>query len=309
MPFRALLLVAALLLAGCAADLSRLRTTSGVLETARVEGLKAFEQEPNQCAAAALATLLAWGAPPGEPPEKLAPLLYNPKREGAFCFDLAREARIRGLLAYSPVGGLGEVLAEVSAGRPVAVLENRGLSFYEIIHWSVVTGFDLAAREITLLEGGPSPVDTSLDAFSRTFARSGGVALVALPPPLLPVAAPPTALLKAINELEETRGASAALPFYEAYGSRHSDSWLGRFGLGNARYATGDTKGAETELRAAIALAPERPEPLNNLAMITYAVGRRDEAIGLAREAVKAARAQGLDAARYEETLREVGGG
>lgn len=301
-------LAAALLLTGCAADLSGIKASPGVREAAVVEGLKAFEQEPDQCAAAALATLLAWAAPPGEKPEALVPCLYNPARQGAFAFDLAREARLRGLLAYSPTGGLGEVLAETAAGRPVAVLENRGLAFYGILHWSVVAGYDLNAREITLLEGRPNPVTTSLDTFSRTFARSGSVALLALPPPLIPVNAPPNALLAAINELAAAGGASAALPFFRSFASRYPNNWLGRFALGNALHKSGDGTGAEKELQAAEVLAPERPEPKNNLALLALAAGRREEARKYAREAVSAARAQGMAAARYEETLLEVGG-
>lgn len=301
-----LLLAAALLFAGCAADLSSVREDTALPRAASIDNLKVFEQEPNQCAAAALATLLAWGAPPGEPPEKLGPLLYNPKREGAFCFDLAREARLRGLLAYSPVLGLREVLAETAAGRPVAVLENRGLSFYEVNHWSVVAGYDLSAGRITLLEGKAAPVVTSLDTFSRTFGRAGNTALVALPPPLLPVMAPPKSLLSAISALESARGPEEALPFYQAFTARFPGEWLGRFALGNAHFGLGEAAKAEEDFLLAAKLAPERPEPLNNLALLAKARGRGAEAEAYAKEAVAKAGLLGLDPAPYETTRKEV---
>ncbi|TAL17010.1 tetratricopeptide repeat protein [bacterium] len=298
-------LFAALLLAGCAANLSYLKNSS-LPERAGIPDLVPFEQKEHLCGPSALATLLRWAGEPEITPDFLCPLLYTPGKEGTFLFDIAREIRLRGYLAYSLTGGLREVLEEIASGKPVLVLENRGLSFYTVYHYSVAGGYDLGRGEILLYEGKREARLNSLSTFSRTFERSGEVAVLALPPGELPVSAPPTALLEALGALESAGKKPEARRGYENFTKRFPGSWLGHFALGNSLAGSGDFAGAKGEFEIALGLSPDRPEILNNLALIASGEGRCAEAERLAGEAVEKARGQGMDGAPYEETAREV---
>jgi tetratricopeptide (TPR) repeat protein len=304
-PTKYVFLFAALLLAGCAANLSYLKDSS-LPEKAEIKGLVPFEQKEHLCGPASLSTLLRWAGEQKITPEQLAPLVYTPDKEGTYLFDLAREVRLRGYLAYSPAGGLKDVLGEVGAGRPVLVLENRGLGFYPVYHYSVVGGYDLEAGEILLYEGEQEPRINSLSTFSRTFARAGSTALMALPPGELPLSAPPSAILQTVFDLENAGRRGEARRGYESFAKKFPENWLGRFALGNSLAAEKKFSEAKREFEAARSLAPDRPEILNNLALIAEGEGLYGEAEKLALEAVGKATALGMDASPYKETLEEV---
>lgn len=263
-------------------------------------------QIEDHCGPTSLAALLMWAGRP-ETPEALAPLVYLPGRSGTLPIDLPRELRARGLLSYRVRPGLDRLLAEVGAGHPVLVLENRGLRWLPRWHYSVLTGYDLGDGIAVLHAGGPEPEGVSLGTFRRTWERGGSFGLLGLPPGRLPAGGDPEGILSALADLEEAGRPGEAAAGYEALLRRWPGEWRGAFGWGNALYASGDAAGAEEAFRRAHATAPGRPEPLNNLALVLAASNRPAEAQALAEMAVDAARALGLDNALYEDTLRELG--
>jgi len=300
-------LLLALALGGCAPSLRGLRE-SGLPERARVEGVPVLVQTQDHCGPTSLAALLAWAGHP-ESPAALASLVYLPGRSGTLPIDLAREIRARGLLAYRVGPRFEALLAEVGGGRPALVLENRGLSWVPVWHYSVLTGYDLGSGEAVLHAGGSTPEAVGLGRFRRTWDRGGAFALLALPPGELPAAEDREGTLAALADLEEVGQAAAAAAGYAAFAGRWPGDWRGAFGWGNALYARGDVPGAEEAFRRAHGAGPERPEPLNNLALLTLAAGRRDEAAALAALAVERAAVLGLDPAPYADTLREASPG
>ncbi|MBI5017987.1 MAG: PA2778 family cysteine peptidase [Deltaproteobacteria bacterium] len=294
-------------LPACAAGLGELRS-EGLPPRAQVAGVPAFAQTRDHCGPAALASLLSWAGRP-ETPDTLGPFVYAPRRGGTLPIELAREIRSRGLLAYPVLPRLDALLAEVAAGHPALVLENRGLSWASLWHYSVLVGYDLAADRVTVLGGDAEPEAFSLTAFSHTWNRGGSLGLLALPAGELPAAADPEGILAALADLEEVGQAQGAALGYEAFLNRWPDRWRGAFGWGNALHALGQDDRAEAAFRRAHGTGPERPEPLNNLALLVRAKGRWDEAEALARRAVEAAARLGLDPGPYEQTLREVSSG
>ncbi len=295
----------AVVLGGCGSVLSTLRG-SDLPHRAAVAGVPAPRQAEDHCGPAALSALLTWAGRP-ETPESLVPLVYLPGRSGTLAVDLAREVRARGLLAYPVAPLLPALLAEVAAGNPALVLEQRGLDVAPFWHFGVLTGYDLGRGTVVLHAGAGVPEEVAVDTFRRTWARAEGWALLALPPGRLPAAEDPAGILAALVDLEELGQSAAAAPGYEAYHARWPADWRGPFGLGNARWALGDLAGAESAFRRAAAAAPARPEPSNNLALLARADGRGEEARTLARGAVEAALALGLDPAPFRATLEEVG--
>lgn len=268
-------------------------------------GVPAFQQTRDHCGPAALASVLSWARRP-ETPETLAPLVYAPSRRGSLAVDLAREIRNRGLLAYVVRPDPAALLAETAAGHPALVLENRGLSWVPLWHYSVLVGYDLGDETVALLSGARGPDTLRLATFARTWRRAGALALLALPPGTLPAAEDSDGILSALADLEEVGQAQSAARGYAAFLARWPESWRAAFGWGNTLHALGDDGGAQAAFHRAHGVAPDRPEPLNNLALLARARGRREEAEALARMALEKAQGLGLDPAPYADTLREV---
>jgi len=298
------LALAGLLLAGCASPLRGLRSTD-LPPRASVPEVPPLVQAEDHCGPTSLASLLTWAGRP-EAPEALAKLVYLPGRSGTLPIDLSREIRARGLLAYRVRPDLGALLREVAAGSPALVLENRGLGWAPVWHYSVLTGYDLGESVAVLHAGEAAAEAVSLATFARTWTRAGAFALLALPAGRLPAGDDPEGILSALSDLEETGSAAAAARGYEAFLARWPDDWRAAFGWGNALYAAGDRAGSEEALRRAHGTAPERPEPLNNLAWLAGEDGRTEEARALAAMAVENAARLNLDPTPFQDTLEQV---
>ena len=297
----------ALLAAGCAPGLHALREAP-LPARARVGGVPVIVQARDQCGPASLAMVLAWAGLPASP-EALGPRVFTPGRRGTLAMDLAREVRSRGLLAYRVGPDPADLLAEVAAGHPVLVLENRGLSWWPVYHYSVLVGYDRDRGEAVLHAGGEHPEAVRLPTLLRTWRRAGSFGLVVLPPGELPASRDPGGILRALADLEGAGAYAAAAAGYEAFLARWPGEWRAALGWGACLHALGDGAGAEQALRRARALAPGRPEPLNNLALVLAEAGRPEEAERLALEAVAAARRLGMDPAPYRDTLTRIRAG
>lgn len=110
--------------------------------------------------------------------------------------------------------------------------------------------------------------------------------------------------MEAVVGLERARQWEAAV---EAYGTAH-ERWpasLGALlGLGNSRYALGDLAGDEWAFRSAARAHPAAPVAFNNLAHVLAEMGRREEALAAARQAVLG----GPLADIYRATLADIQG-
>ena len=173
-------------------------------------------------------------------------------------------ARRRGALTV-PLSGFDDLTAEIAAGHPVIVFQNLGEVWAPIWHYAVVTAYDLQRGSVTLHSGQLSRTAMSLGKFERTWAGGEGWGMVVLPPGALPVTGSERAVLDAAAGLERAGQAQAAATAYRAGAVRWPGNWLWQFGLGNALYASGDRNGARRAFERAIRLAPDAPEPRQNL--------------------------------------------
>ena len=297
-----LLLLAA---AGCAAPQTArvVESPGGLPRQAEVEGVPFFPQQAYYCGPAALAMALAWSGLE-ETPESLAPQVYTPGREGTLAPDIVAAARRKGRLAVE-LRELDGLLAEVAAGNPVLVFQNLALDWWPQWHFAVVVGYDLDRRTLILHSGTTERLETALDAFERTWARSGYWALLTLPPDRLPAAIDRGPVLVAAAGLEQAGQYEAAAMVYQSVVRRWPEESAAWIGQGNAWFALQRFADAEDAFRAAIALRPGAPAAWNNLAYALSRQGRRDEAMAAARQAVALA---GSEDAVYRDTLEEVSG-
>jgi tetratricopeptide (TPR) repeat protein len=176
-------------------------------------------------------------------------------------------ARRRGQLAVG-LSSLPELLEEISAGHPVIVFQNLGLSWAPRWHYAVVVGYDLGRDQIILHSGRLERVSMPVDLFLRTWKRGDFWGLVVLPPDQLPASDDQWEILRAAAALERAGQPRAAERVYASGASRWPRNWIWPYGLGNARYQRGDLRGAKAAYERALRLDPSIPEVRHNLAEV-----------------------------------------
>ena len=159
-----------------------------------------FAQEELQCGPAALAMALDWSGLALTPAE-LAPQVYTEERKGSLQLSLVAAARRAGRLAVQ-VHGLRELAAELAAGNPVVLLQNLGLDWWHVWHYSVAVGYDLDRNVMILNSGAEERREVPLSTFDRTWRRAQEWGLVVTPPQRLPALRDPERLRAAIEALE-----------------------------------------------------------------------------------------------------------
>lgn len=260
-----------------------------------------FPQERYQCGPAALATVLgAEGS--AVAPEALVSEVYLPSRKGSLQTEIIAAARKRGKLAIPVSPTLDGLLAEVSAGHPILVLQNLGLDWLPRWHYAVAIGYDLEQSTMILRSGTEARRLTPFDVFLKTWDRSGRWGLVVLEPGSLPARAEPASYLAAASTLETLGRGGAAETAYLAATRRwpdHAAAWLA---LGNSRYARQALPEAEAAFRAAVGAQADAAPAWNNLA---YALAGRG-CIEAARKAARCAARIAPAERTFAETLEDM---
>ena len=297
------LFVAAAFLGGCAAPQSRaiIAAPQDLPSAANVASVPFFPQERYHCGPATIAMALAWSGL-DVTSEQMVPEVYTPGREGTLPPDMVSALRRHGRLAV-PVGRLSEILTEISAGHPVIVFQNLGLTALPSWHFALAIGYDLEAGTISLHSGREAKRTIGLSTFERTWARAGAWALAVVRPGDLPTTGTAEKVARAAAGLERAGKAKAARDAYREMVMRWPDDLAAWIGRGNTSYALGDLAAAEDAFRLASALHPSNAAAWNNLAHVLGERGRTAEAITAARRAVKLA---GDSDAPYRETLDKL---
>ncbi len=269
-PLRALRLFCLLAfswLAGCAAPFNPdERLTVDVPTRATVTGVPLIQQEAFYCGPTSIAMVMQWSGH-DVTQEDVAALAFSPGAGGTYLADMIGSARRKGQLAVE-INNFDALLSEIGAGHPVIVFQNLGLGIAPVWHYGVVTGYDLQKDEVYLNSGQLDQMVMPFALFERTWRRGDFWGLVVLPPADLPVSVSETNVLQAAAALERVEQYRSAETLYETGAARWPDNWLWQFGLGNARYAQGDLRGARQALRQARRIAPDIPEIRNNLAQV-----------------------------------------
>lgn len=264
---RAVCVLALCWLAACATPFDpNERLTVEVPSWAQVENVPLIQQDAFYCGPTSIAMVMQWaGADISQ--EEVAALAFSPGAGGTYLADMIGSSRRLGQLAVE-VSTFDQLLAEIAAGHPVIVFQNLGLGIAPLWHYGVVTGYDFAKGEVYLNSGQLDQMVMPFAVFERTWRRGDFWGLVVLPPDQLPVTIAEADILSAAAALERVEQFQAAETLYETGGGRWPENWLWQFGLGNARYAQGDLRGARQALRRARAIDPTIPEIRANLAFV-----------------------------------------
>jgi len=292
------------LLGGCATPQTRalLRDKPLALaSSAELASVPFFPQSKYQCGPATLAMTLNW-AGVDVTPDQLVPEVFIPGKKGSLQVEMMVAARRHATLAYVLEPELSDILTEISAGHPVIVFQNLGLSWYPVWHYAVVIGYDLNSRHIILHTGTEQRRTVSLTKFEHTWARGGYWAMLTLPPGRLPQTAREIRYLKATIALEKTGKFQQAVQAYEAALVRWPVSLSAQMGRGNAYYALGDIRKAEHAFFQATLDHPKAAAAFNNLAQTYSDQKRYREALAAAESAVRLDHASTI----YQETLKQI---
>jgi hypothetical protein len=269
-------------------------------ELTRVPDVPFYPQEEYQCGPAALAMAMTWSGVPVKP-EDLTAEVYTPASHGSIQPDMITAARRHGRMAYV-IHGADRLSAEVTAGNPVIVLQNLGLSWYPVWHYAVVTGLDHDTAEVLLNSGTIRSKRSPWRVFENTWGPDFWGLLV-LPPSRLPATAQEKEWLDGAVGLERAKQWAAAEQAYTTATGRwpkSRDAWIG---LGNARYSLDNAQGAAEAFRKATEVSPDSGIAFNNLAFVLDELGRREEALKAARKAVSLG---GPQVETFRQTLSDI---
>jgi hypothetical protein len=300
-----LLLIVNLMLGGCSVLHRQWPQPSEHLPArCELDSVPFYPQKAFQCGPAALAMALTWSGILADP-DTLAPEVFTPSRKGSLQSAIVAAARRHGRIAY-PVCGPNAMLEEVSAGHPVIILQNLGLSWHPVWHYAVVVGYDLNQGNVILHSGVTERKRLSLRVFENTWARSDHWGLLVLPPTQLPATVTEYCYVSAVLGLEKASQWPAAVKGYYTALVRWPDNLFARIGLGNSYYALGDKESAEAAFREATRRFPTNGAAFNNLAQVLWEQGKQEDALEAARMAVKLG---GPLANVYRKTLEEIQAG
>ncbi|HEV7915519.1 MAG TPA: PA2778 family cysteine peptidase [Albitalea sp.] len=264
----------------------RAQPPAGLASHAELADTPFFPQTEYRCGPAALATALTASGFAADP-SLLGEQVFLPARTGTLQVEMIAGARRQGAVATRLPATLEAVLREVQAGHPVVVLLNLGLSWAPTWHYAVLVGYDVAAGDVVLRSGTTRRATMAMRTFEHTWMRAGGWAFVALPPGQWPATAQEAAVIDASVGFERSAAPPQAVAVYRSALARWPSRLSLQMGLGNSLHAAGE-KAAAADTFAAAAREHRSAPAWINLASTLLELGRRDEALQAAREAVAA---------------------
>lgn len=260
-----------------------------------------FPQRRYQCGPAALATLLT-GQGVDTSPDRLQALVYIPDQKGSLQAEMLTAPARFGLLGVRLPPQPDSLLTEISAGRPVLVLQNLGKRYLPVWHYAVVIGYNIEKKDIYLRSGADRRRVYRISEFLESWRKSGSWAMVVVAPERIPVSVEAADFLRAASVLERLGDFSNAQTAYQAATQRWPGSVPAWGGVGNMAFALGDFSAAEQAYRTALAVDPDSILIMNNLAMALSRQGCRARALAV----IDCARAR-QDVPLLHKTRSEIG--
>ena len=236
-------------------------------------------------------------------PQKLEPLIYIPGKKGSLQTEMLAVTRRFGYIPYVIEPDLVALAKEVSAGNPVVVLQNLGLSWYPKWHYAVVVGYDIDRDIFILRTGNTDRKEMSRHWFSRYWAGSDNWAMVVMPPTKLPSTAEEHNYVSSVAALERLGEWSQIATAYQTAVKAWPKSFIAHLGLGTAYYHQHKLHLARDNYLIAVYLEPKSAVAHNNLAQTLLELGK----VKQAREhALRAVALGGNSVDQFRQTLQEI---
>ena len=247
-------------------------------ELALIPDVPFFPQEQFHCGPATLAMAMNFYGHTLSPKE-IAKDVFTPDLKGSLQVEMQAAVRKRGMLAYELTPTLVYLLAEVSVGHPVVVLQNLSIKWYPVWHYALVIGYNLKRNTVTLHTGANSNYEVSMGTFEQTWQRANNWALVVLPSNTLPNDRNLINVLQAAVDLEQVGKIDQANSAYQAILKRWPNSYVAVMGLANTYLSMQQPEDATTNYLRAIEIQPQNADIYNNLAYSLHAQGCYSESL------------------------------
>ncbi len=231
-----------------------------------------YAQTKNYCGPSALAMVANYYGK-NVTPDKIADLVYTPKKEGSLQIEMGAATRSLGMVAYTMHMDAESLRAEIDAERPVIVLQNLALKVYPVWHYSVVTGRDPDYEYLLMHSGRHKYYRVPWTTFTNTWGRSNNWALIAAPVGDLPSSANEETVLRAAVDLESVGKYRAAQLTYATAIQRWPDNFALHVGLANAHMQLKEPLAASRAYQTALQLNNRSAEVLNNFAYSAFDLG------------------------------------
>lgn len=166
---------------------------------------------------------------------ELSSQVITTNMRGSFKTDMLSAIRRQGMLALA-IKDLKSMITEVSAGLPVLVFQNLGLSWWPQWHYAVVTGHDFSGPDMILHTGDKSYKKMDMRLFERSWILGGHWSYLVVQPGQLSVTADEKTHVEAASMLEALGNLSAAHISYQSIQKRWPTSLGALIGLGNVNY-------------------------------------------------------------------------
>lgn len=232
------------ILIGCSTPPQTLEITeqppTNIPSTANIEGVPFYAQQEFYCGPTTLAEVFEYNGVI-KTPDQIAPQLFIPDRQGSLQLEMIAAIRQQGFLAYTSHGSLLQLMTLVQHNIPVIVLQNLGLSWYPIWHYSVVKGYDLNTKEFILHSADIENRRVQMKVFERTWQRANFWFVSALLPSQHISTLDDFTYISAAQDLISTGKGPEAIPFLEQAIKIWPENWLSYFLLGNYYLEHSDT--------------------------------------------------------------------
>ncbi len=276
-----------LLLGACASPpqtRALLRSPPDIPAQHEINNVPFYAQEQYFCGPTALAEVFSFYGDPVSP-ENIAPDVFVPQLKGSLQIEMHSAVRKHGFLPYSEKGNLAQLLALVSDGIPVVVLQNLSISWMPRWHYAVVHGYDLAREEVVLHSGTMRSYRMGLSVFERTWARGDYWFLAVVPPTRTSTYFHAYKFVQAAQDMISVGQIMAGQSALQAATEQWPSYWLAYFLLGNSLMKT-QSKEAALWFKAGFNYGKEHAVYLNNYAHVLNSLECSQEAAVLSKQAL-----------------------
>ena len=198
--------------------------------------------------------------------EDIAKQVYTPGFRGSLQTHMISASRRQGLNAIS-IHDLSSLLKEISAGNPVIIFENLGLSWIPQWHYALALGYDLQKQEVILHSGHDAYDRTDMSVFERSWMLGDYWGLVVLPAGKLAASAGEIAHATAAVGLEQSNMLTEAEVSYRAILRKWPTSLVALIGLSNLTFQKSQYQETVSLLKLATKNHPESDAAKHNLSI------------------------------------------
>lgn len=246
------------------------RNAAALSEKSKIINIPFIKQTAHHCGPAALAMIINHKGH-DVTADELAKQIYTPEQKGSLPTDIIGSTRRNGMMAI-PINSIADLIKELSAGNPVLIFENLGLSWYPVWHYAVAVGYDITEPSIILHSGQEKFTRTNLKVFERSWKLTNYWGLAILNPRELSASGSELVHAASAAALEDTGKLDEAQDAYKTILKRWPNSLPALIGLGNVHYTENDLMESVKYLKLARKKHPKSDAAKNNLKVAMQAI-------------------------------------